>query len=159
MCIRDRFDTCAAVLAALVILPAMAAAGETLDAGGPGLMFIYLPNVLREIPGGGVILAVFFIAVAFAALTSLINLFEAPIATLQEFFHLRRPAAVAVIGLIGIVVGLLDVYKRQGAYRLRARPNRKASDALAVCAFVLSRLQPGCIPRPGRKGDVYKRQL
>lgn len=101
------FDTCAAVLAALVILPAMAAAGETLDAGGPGLMFIYLPNVLREIPGGGVILAVFFIAVAFAALTSLINLFEAPIATLQEFFHLRRPAAVAVIGLIGIVVGLL----------------------------------------------------
>ena len=47
------FDTCAAVLAALVILPAMAVAGETLDAGGPGLMFIYLPNVLKDIPGGG----------------------------------------------------------------------------------------------------------
>lgn len=101
------FDTCAAVLAALVILPAMAVAGETLDAGGPGLMFIYLPNVLKDIPGGGVLLTIFFIAVAFAALTSLINLFEAPIATLQEFFHLKRPVAVAIIGLTGIVVGLL----------------------------------------------------
>ena len=101
------FDTCAAVLAALVILPAMAVAGETLDAGGPGLMFIYLPNVLREIPGGSVILVIFFSAVIFAALTSLINLFEAPIATLQEFFHLGRSTAVCLIGAIGIVVGVL----------------------------------------------------
>ncbi len=100
------FDTAAALLAALVIIPAMAVAGQQLDQSGPGLMFIFLPNVLKEIPGGGVILVVFFAAVTFAALTSLINLFEAPTATLQELFHLKRPAAVAVIGGIGIVVGL-----------------------------------------------------
>lgn len=101
------FDTCAAMLAALVIIPAMAVAGESLTGGGPGLMFIYLPNVLRMIPGGGILLAVFFVAVVFAALTSLVNLYEAPTATLQELFRLRRPTAVAIIGAIGIVVGLI----------------------------------------------------
>lgn len=101
------FDTCAAMLAALVILPAMAVAGQELTGGGPGLMFIFLPNVLRMIPGGSVILVVFFVAVVFAALTSLVNLYEAPTATLQELFHLKRPVAVAIIGVIGIMVGLI----------------------------------------------------
>ncbi|MBQ8390284.1 MAG: sodium-dependent transporter [Oscillibacter sp.] len=101
------FDTCAAMLAALVIIPAMAAAGEQLTGGGPGLMFIFLPNVLRTIPGGSILLIIFFVAVVFAALTSLVNLFEAPTATLQEMFHLRRPVAVAVIGAIGVAVGLV----------------------------------------------------
>ena len=101
------FDTCAALLAALVIIPAMAVAGQQLNNSGPGLMFIFLPNVLKDIPGGGFILTVFFLAVVFAALTSLINLYEAPTATLQELFHLKRPVAAAIIGVIGIVVGLI----------------------------------------------------
>lgn len=100
------FDTVAALLASLVIIPAMAVAGQQLDKSGPGLMFIFLPNVLKDIPGGGLLLVIFFLAVTFAALTSLINLFEAPTATLQELFHLKRPAAVAIIGAVGIVVGL-----------------------------------------------------
>ena len=101
------FDSCAAILAALVIIPAMGVAGQQLDKSGPGLMFIFLPNVLRSMPGGSLILTVFFIAVAFAALTSLVNLFEAPAATLQELFRLKRPVAVSVIGIVGIVVGLI----------------------------------------------------
>jgi len=101
------FDTCAAMLAALVILPAMAVAGQQLTTGGPGLMFIFLPNVLKSIPGGGILLIIFFLAVIFAGLTSLVNLFEAPTATIQEQFRLSRPVAVAIIGIIGIVVGLI----------------------------------------------------
>ena len=101
------FDTCAAMVAALVIIPAMAVAGEQLTGGGPGLMFIFLPNVLRMIPGGSVLLVVFFVAVVFASLTSLVNLYEAPTATLQELFHLKRPVAVCIIGGIGVAVGLL----------------------------------------------------
>lgn len=101
------FDTCAAMLAALVIIPAMAVAGQQLNNSGPGLMFIFLPNVLTSIPGGWLISIIFFLAVIFAALTSLINLFETPTATLQELFHLKRPAAVAIIGALGIGVGLL----------------------------------------------------
>ena len=73
------FDTFAAMLAALVIIPAMAAAGQHLDQSGPGLMFIFLPNVLKSIPGGNILLIVFFLAVVFAALTSLVNLYESPV--------------------------------------------------------------------------------
>ena len=100
------FDTMAALLSALVIIPAMATAGETLTQSGPGLMFIYLPNLFREMPGGRVLMAVFFVAALFAGVPSLVNLFEAPIATLQEKLHLRRGTAVAVIGAAGLAVGL-----------------------------------------------------
>ena len=100
------FDTTAALLAALVIIPAMATAGQQLTSGGPGLMFIFLPNLFAGMPGGSIIMIIFFVAVLFAGITSLVNLFEAPTATVQELFRLKRPAAVAVIGTIGLVVGL-----------------------------------------------------
>ena len=44
------FDTIAAVLAALVIIPAMATTGAQLNQGGPGLLFIFLPNLIRSMP-------------------------------------------------------------------------------------------------------------
>lgn len=46
------FDTLAALLAAFVIIPGMAAGGAELSSGGPGLMFIYLLNVFNGMPGG-----------------------------------------------------------------------------------------------------------
>ena len=46
------FDTIAALLAALVIIPVMATTGAQLDQGGPGLMFIYLPALFKSMPGG-----------------------------------------------------------------------------------------------------------
>ena len=101
------FDTLAAMLAALVIIPAMATTGAQLNTGGPGLLFIFLPNLMKSMPGGALIAIVFFVAVFFAGLTSLINLYEAPIATVQEKFHLGRVAACGVIGVIGVVVSLL----------------------------------------------------
>ncbi len=100
------FDTMAAMLAALVIIPAMATAGVNLFDGGPGLLFIHLPNLFKGIPGGAVLAAVFFIAVFFAGITSLINLFEAPIATLQERLGLTRAQAVLAILGIGTIISL-----------------------------------------------------
>lgn len=112
------FDTLAACLAALVIIPAMATAGSQLDQGGPGLMFIFLPNLFHNMPGGSIFAIIFFIAVFFAGMTSLLNLYETPIATLQEKFNVSRiPACIiiAVIGAVasvciqGIVSGWMDV--------------------------------------------------
>ena len=100
------FDTLAAVLAACVIIPAMATAGEQLGTSGPGLMFIFLPNLFSTMPGGTVICMVFFVAALFAGLTSLLNLFEAPIATVQEMLHLGRTTAVGLIAAVGLAVGL-----------------------------------------------------
>ena len=100
------FDTLAAMLAALVIIPAMATAGSRLDQGGPGLMFIFLPNLFKSMPGSSLLIIVFFAAVLFAGITSLINLFEAPVAALQDRLKLSRLQAVGVIGVIGLIAGI-----------------------------------------------------
>lgn len=100
------FDTLAAMLAALTIVPAMAAAGNTSFGGGPGLMFIYLPNLFAAMPGGRIVMIVFFVAVLFAGLTSLVNLFEAPIATLQDNLHFSRAKSVVLVGVVGCCVAL-----------------------------------------------------
>ena len=100
------FDTCAAMLAALVIIPAMATTGAILSESGPGLMFISLPYLFKSMPGGQIVMIVFFVAVLFAGLTSLVNLFEAPIAALQDHMRLSRLKAVAIVGGIGVVVSV-----------------------------------------------------
>lgn len=100
------FDTLAATLAALVIIPAMATMGAQLDQGGPGLLFIFLPSLFKGLTGGTVIAIVFFVAVTFAGMTSLINLYEAPIATVQEKFHLGRTQACLVVGAVGAAISI-----------------------------------------------------
>lgn len=101
------FDTVAAMLAALVIIPAMATTGAQLDQGGPGLLFIYLPHLIKAMPGGRIIAIIFFAAVFLAGMSSLMNLYEAPIATVQEKTGLGRKASCLVIAAIGIVISLL----------------------------------------------------
>ena len=101
------FDTIAALLAAFVILPSMAAGGVEPSAGGPGLMFVYLVNVFNGMPGGRIVGMVFFICVLFAGVSSIVNLYEAPVAFLQEKLHLKRAPAVATIGVIGFAVSIM----------------------------------------------------
>lgn len=100
------FDTLAALLAAFVIIPAMAAGGAALNEGGPGLMFIYLVNVINDMPGGRIVGMVFFLCVSFAGISSIINLYEAPVAFLQEKFRLKRVPATATIHVIGCGIAL-----------------------------------------------------
>ena len=100
------FDTIASMLATLVIVPSMAVGGAALDTAGPGLMFIYLVNVFNGMPGGTVVGIIFYVCVMLAGITSLINLYEVPVAALQEKLHLKRIPAVAVIAAAGCVVAL-----------------------------------------------------
>lgn len=100
------FDTLAALLAAFVVIPAMATASAELSTGGPMLMFVFLPNLFRTMPGGSVIAIAFFVAVFFAGLTSLINLYEVPVATLQERFKTKRLYACLAVGTVGLTVSL-----------------------------------------------------
>ena len=103
------FDTLAAILAALVIIPAMAVVlGQGINdvSGGPGLMFVYLVNVFNAMPAGRIIGAIFYICVLFAGVSSIVNLYEAPIAFLQEHFKFKRATAVGIIGVIGLGVSI-----------------------------------------------------
>ena len=101
------FDTIAALLAAFVIIPGMAVDGAELSSGGPGLMFIYLVNVFNGMPGGKIVGIIFYICVLFAGMSSLINLYEAPVATLEERFGLKRVTSVGIIAVIGCAVALV----------------------------------------------------
>ena len=62
-------------------------------------MFVYLVNVFNAMPGGRIIGVIFFICVLFAGVSSIVNLYEAPIAFLQEQFKFKRAAAVGTIGV------------------------------------------------------------
>lgn len=99
------FDTLAALVAACVVVPAVFAFGLDVSSGPP-LMFITLPGVFQEMPFGNVFVVVFFTAVVFAAITSLMNLFEAPVEALQAQLGLSRTVSVLIIGALAVAVGL-----------------------------------------------------
>lgn len=99
------FDTLAAVLAALAIMPAVFAFGIKPNAGPP-LMFITLPNVFARMPMGRLFAVLFFLSVVFAGITSLINMFEAVSESWQNRFHLSRKKAVALCCGITFLVGM-----------------------------------------------------
>ena len=73
---------------------------------GPSLLFITLPGIFREIPFGNVFAVFFFVSVAFAGITSLINMFEAVIESWQSRFHMPRKLAVALCGLVTLAAGI-----------------------------------------------------
>ena len=99
------FDTIAALLAALAIMPAVFAFGIEPSAG-PSLMFITLPNVFKQMPMGRLFAVIFFLSVCFAGITSLINMFEAVIESWQHKFKLKRNHAVLLCGALTLIVGL-----------------------------------------------------
>lgn len=100
------FDTIASLLAGFVIIPAVFAFG--LDpASGPPLMFITMPKVFQMMPIGRLFAIIFFAAVLFAAMTSLVNLFETPVEAMQEKFHLSRKKAVGIVAMVAVLVGVL----------------------------------------------------
>lgn len=99
------FDTIAGMLAACVVVPAVFAFGLDVSSGPP-LLFITLAQVFQEMPFGNVFAIILFVAVVFAAITSLMNLFEAPVEALQEQLRLSRGAAVGVVAIAAVAVGL-----------------------------------------------------
>lgn len=99
------FDTCAALLSGLAIMPAVFSFQVEVTSG-PALMFITLPTVFQKMPFGQVFAVIFFISVFFAGITSLINMFEAVIESLQHRFHFPRKAAALLCGGLTLFVGI-----------------------------------------------------
>ena len=106
------FDTLVALLAGLTIIPAVYifSGEEGLSSQGAGLMFMTLPKVFQQMPGGNIIALLFFVLVFFAAITSSISVMEAIVSSLMDKFHLKRiPSCLIVIGiclLLGIPASL-----------------------------------------------------
>ena len=106
------FDTIAAVVAALVIIPACFS--YKLDVGaGPGLLFVTLPTILQDIPLGRLFAVILYLAMIFAGVSSLQNMFEVVAESLQHRFpHLSRGAVLAGLAVIclGFGIGMEPIY-------------------------------------------------
>lgn len=100
------FDTIAAVVAALVIIPACFSYG--LDVGaGPSLLFVTLPTILQDIPMGRLFAIILYVAMIFAGVSSLQNMFEAVAESLlHRFPKLNRTAVLAILCALCLGFGL-----------------------------------------------------
>ena len=105
------FDTAIAIMAGLMIIPAVFAfsGGDaaTLQAG-PSLMFITIPKVFASMGFGTLTGVMFFVLVLFAALTSSIALTESAISTFEDEFKWSRKKSTTIIGLIIVSLGTLS---------------------------------------------------
>ena len=100
------FDTLAAFVAALVIIPACFA--YNLDVGaGPGLLFVVLPTILQDIPLGQLFAVILYVAMIFAGVSSLQNMFEAVGESLcHKFPRLSRKLVLVLMCVICLGFGI-----------------------------------------------------
>ena len=104
------FDTAIAIMAGLMIIPAVfsfSGGPDTLQAG-PALMFITIPKVFESMGFGHVVGILFFLLVLFAAVTSSIALTESAVSTFEDELGWSRERATALIGLIMVALGSLS---------------------------------------------------
>lgn len=107
------FDTVVAVLAGLMIIPAVFAfSGGDAAAlnSGPSLMFVTIPKVFDSMGMGNLIGLVFFLMVLFAALTSSISLMETGVSTFVDEAGWSRVKSAVVMSLIILGLGLLCAF-------------------------------------------------
>ncbi len=104
-------DNSASLLAGLAVLPAVFAilsledANAAMSAGNEGLMFTWIPQVFNRMPGGGILLPLFFLALFFAALSSLIAMIELATRILMDA-GMARTRAVRIVTAAIIVFGI-----------------------------------------------------
>lgn len=98
-------DTSIAVLAGLIVLPAVFAFGVD-PASGPGLSFITLPAIFAQMPGGVWFAFAFFALLAVAALTSAVSLLEVVVA---YFIDERGASRGVATGLTALAIFLLGI--------------------------------------------------
>ena len=99
-------DLTFALIAGTAIMPAVFAFGID-PQSGPGLVFETLPYVFGQMPAGGFVAILFFLALLVAALTSSISMLEVAVAFLVEEKGMSRVAACMLLFVICLVVGAL----------------------------------------------------
>lgn len=100
------FDTLAAIVATLVMIPACFAYGQD-QAGGPGLLFVILPKILQEMPGGRLFAIIMYLAIVFGGISSLQNMLEAVLESVNfKFPKLKRGYVLAILFVICMGIGV-----------------------------------------------------
>ena len=132
------FDTTVALLAGLMIVPAvftfMGAEGMTT---GPSLMFVSLPKVFDAMGGAGTVVGIiFFLMVTFAAMTSSVSLMEAIVASIMDKFHCKRHKATVITTGFALIIGLIVCLGYNVLYFEVTLPNGAVGQILDVLDYI-----------------------
>ncbi len=98
-------DTFVAVASGLIIFPACSAYGVDVNSG-PGLIFITLPNIFNNIPLGRLWGSLFFVFMSFAALSTVLAVFECIVANTTDLFGWGRKKACIINGILLFVLSV-----------------------------------------------------
>ena len=98
-------DTFVAPMAGMIIIPACFSFGIEPGAG-PSLIFITLPNIFNQMAGGRLWGALFFLFMSFAAVSTIIAVFENILACTMDLWHWSRKKAVLINAAAMIVLSL-----------------------------------------------------
>lgn len=100
-------DTLVAILAGIVIFPAVFSFGLEPNAG-PKLIFEILPTIFQQMPGGSIWATLFFLLLFFASITSTISLSEIPITFMIDEYKISRGKAIAITAVLMTVIAVLS---------------------------------------------------
>ena len=130
-------DTFVAIMSGLIIFPACFAYGINPGAG-PELIFITLPNVFIQMPGGRIWGTFFFLFMTFAAFSTIIAVFENIIACCMDKWNLSRKKSALINGVIILVASLPAVF----GYNIWSsfQPRGAGSTVLDLEDFIVSNL-------------------
>ena len=134
----ELFDTGVAFLAGMMIIPAVFVfSGTEGVASGPSLMFISLPKVFAAMGGAGRIVGiVFFVMVAFAALTSCVSIMETLVANCMEIFSCSRRRVSLIIGVLSAVAAAVICLGYNALYFELKLPNGSVGQLLDVMDYI-----------------------
>ena len=132
------FDTVVALLAGLMIVPAVYVfMGMEGMSGGPGLIFISLPKIFHAMGKVGPVIGVlFFVMVLFAAITSVVSIMEAIVSGLMDRFHLSRKASAAIVTVYGLVGGAFVCFGYNLLYFELKLPNGTTGQLLDLMDYI-----------------------
>lgn len=134
----ELFDTIVALLAGLMIVPAVFVfMGREGMSGGPGLMFISLPKVFSNMGiAGNVVGALFFVMVTFAAITSSVSIMEAIVSGIMDKYSFSRFKASAIVLVYAIISGIIVCLGYNKFYFELKLPNGTVGQILDVLDYL-----------------------
>ena len=132
------FDTAIALLAGLMIIPAVIVfMGPDGMSQGPGLMFVSLPKVFQGMGAVGLVIGLlFFLMVAFAALTSSVSIMEAIVSSLMDHFKASRKVCVSIVSIYALIVGLIVCLGYNQFYFELTLPNGAVGQILDILDYI-----------------------
>ena len=136
----ELFDTIVAFLAGMMIIPAVYTfmGREGMSASGPALMFVALPKVFGEMGTviGTAVGILFFLTVAFAALTSSVSIMEAVVSCAMDKFGWDRKKSVIATFVMAAVMGIVVCLGYNVLYFEAVLPNGSVGQVLDIMDYI-----------------------